>query len=55
MPLAIDFAWVIQMLEVGIINIVPWITHYASTEEIIDQFPRWLKPETGVVKAMLVF
>jgi 2-desacetyl-2-hydroxyethyl bacteriochlorophyllide A dehydrogenase len=50
-----DFAWVIQRLEAGKINLTPWITHRASPEEIVTEFPRWLEPETGVIKAMVEF
>lgn len=50
-----DFAWAIKMLEAGKINLTPWITHRASPEEIATEFPRWLEPESGVIKAMLEF
>ena len=50
-----DFAWVIENLEKGTINLTPWITHQASPEELAQVFPSWLEPETGVVKAMLSF
>ena len=50
-----DFKKVIQTLEAGQINLDPWITHRASPEALITQFPRWLEPESGVIKAMLEF
>ncbi len=48
-----DFTRIIQLIEADQINTRPWITHHAQFEEIIDVFPSWLKPETGVIKAMV--
>ncbi|CAN5735964.1 zinc-binding alcohol dehydrogenase family protein [soil metagenome] len=50
-----DFAYVIQMIDEGKINLDPWITHRASPEELVTEFANWLDPERGVVKAMLEF
>lgn len=50
-----DFKWVIQNLEEGHINLSSWITHRATPEALIDEFPTWPQPETGVIKAMLEF
>jgi alcohol dehydrogenase len=48
-----DFPRIIQLIEEGRINTQPWITHHASMEEVPDVFPTWLKPETGVIKAVI--
>lgn len=50
-----DFAWAIEMLEAGKIDLTPWITHRVSPEEIATAFPRWLDPDYGVLKAVLEF
>ncbi|MCY4071634.1 MAG: zinc-binding alcohol dehydrogenase family protein [Chloroflexi bacterium] len=50
-----DFARVIKCLQLGAINLDPWITHRAAPETIADAFPTWLDPATGVIKAMLSF
>ena len=50
-----DFSWVIDSLGSGAIKLDPWITHRAAPETIVDAFPTWLDPATGVVKAMLSF
>ncbi|MCY3917422.1 MAG: zinc-binding alcohol dehydrogenase family protein [Chloroflexi bacterium] len=50
-----DFAWVIECLRAGAINLDPWITHEATPERIVADFPTWLDPATGVIKAMLRF
>src|SRR6266498_2137765 len=47
-----DFARIIQLIEDGRIDTDPWMTHHAGFDEMIGQFPAWLKPETGVIKAM---
>ncbi len=51
--LSADFARIIQLIENGQINTQPWITHRADFKEMIAEFPSWLRPETGVVKAMV--
>jgi len=48
-----DFAAVIAALESGRVNIAPWITHRSVPDQLITDFPTWLEPERGVVKAML--
>ena len=50
-----DFQQVISALESGAVNIAPWITHRSGPDSFIQQFPTWLEPESGVVKAMLEF
>lgn len=50
-----DFAWSIQMLQQGKINLIPWITQQVSPEEIITAFPTWLDPAKGMIKTMLEF
>jgi alcohol dehydrogenase len=48
-----DFGDIIRHIEEGRLDTRPWITHRAGFEEMIGEFPRWLQPETGVVKAMV--
>ena len=48
-----DFIGVINVLQAGKIDISAWITNRVSPEEIIVEFPRWLDPESGVIKAVL--
>jgi 2-desacetyl-2-hydroxyethyl bacteriochlorophyllide A dehydrogenase len=50
-----DFATVINVLATGTIQIKKWITHRTTPEHIVDEFPLWLVPGSGVVKAMLSF
>jgi len=39
----------------GEIDLAPWISHQATPENIVPEFPTWLDPATGVIKAMLSF
>ena len=48
-----DFARIITLIEDGRIDTKPWITHRASFDEMIGEFPNWLKPESGVIKAVV--
>jgi alcohol dehydrogenase len=48
-----DFQRIIALIEEGKIDTVPWITHHAAFDTMIDAFPGWLKPETGVIKAVV--
>ena len=51
--LAGDFTRIISLIEDGQIDTRPWITHHAKFDEMIDVFPTWLKPESGVIKAVV--
>lgn len=48
-----DFEQVISALESRQLDVLPWITHRASAEQMIEDFPHWLDPASGVIKAML--
>jgi len=48
-----DFGRIISLIENGRIDTPPWITHQAKFNEMIAVFPTWLKPETGVIKAIV--
>lgn len=48
-----DFARIIRLIEDGTIDTRPWITHRTNFDAMIAEFPTWLKPETGVIKAMV--
>lgn len=48
-----DFTRIIRLIEDGTIDTRPWITHRAGFGDMIGQFPTWLKPETGVIKAIV--
>ena len=48
-----DFTRIIQLIEDGKIDTVPWITHRSPITTIIDDFPAYTRPETGVIKAMI--
>src|SRR5437763_3674235 len=51
--LAADFTRIIKLIEDGQIDTRPWITHHADFDGMIAEFPNWLKPETGVIKAVV--
>jgi alcohol dehydrogenase len=48
-----DFTRIIQLIEDGRIDTRPWITHQAPFETMIEEFPRWLLPESRVIKALV--
>lgn len=48
-----DFTRIIHLIEDGRIDTRPWITHTSNFEEMIELFPSYTKPETGVIKAMV--
>ena len=48
-----DFRSIISHIEARRIDTRPWITHRSAFTEMIGDFPSWLKPETGVIKAMV--
>ncbi len=50
-----DFTRIISLMEKGEIDTSPWITHRAPASRMIADFPKWLDPATGVIKAVVEF
>ena len=48
-----DFSRIISLIESGRIDTNPWITHRVPFSRMIQEFPSWLKPETGVIKTII--
>jgi 2-desacetyl-2-hydroxyethyl bacteriochlorophyllide A dehydrogenase len=48
-----DFSRIVKLIEEGAIDTRPWITHRASFDEMPEVFPSWLRPESGVIKAVV--
>jgi alcohol dehydrogenase len=48
-----DFTQIIGLIEAGHIDTRPWITHRTRLADLPEAFPSYLRPETGVVKAMV--
>ena len=48
-----DFTRIIRLIEGGKIDTRPWITHRTAFDNLIEVFPSYTKPETGVIKAVV--
>jgi alcohol dehydrogenase len=48
-----DFTRIIRLIEDGVIDTQPWITHRTPFDDVIDAFPSFTRPETGVIKAII--
>lgn len=48
-----DFTRIIGLIERGEIDTRPWITHRSQFDRLVDDFPAFTLPETGVIKAMI--
>lgn len=48
-----DLEGVIKLLEDGKVDVTSWITHRVRSADMIEAFPQWLDPDTGVVKAIV--
>ena len=48
-----EFTRIIRLIEAGHIDTTPWITHRASFDDAVTKFSSWMKPESGVIKAMI--
>jgi len=48
-----DFRKVISSMEDGLIDPMAYITHRVYFDQVQHDFDSWLKPETGVIKAMV--
>ena len=47
------FRHLIDRIERGDINTAPWITHRVALVDVPLEFPHWLDPANGVIKAMI--
>jgi len=48
-----DFTRIIGLIEAGKIDTNPWITHHANFADVPKEFPNWLNPNAGVMKAVI--
>lgn len=48
-----DFTRIVKLIEDGRIQTGPWITHRVPFAGMIDAFPSYTRPETGVIKAIV--
>ena len=48
-----DFTRIIRLIEEGRLDTGPWITHRTRFDELIEVFPSFTRPETGVIKAVV--
>ena len=50
-----DFRRIITMIETGVIDTTPWITHRTPASAICESVKQWLDPAAGVLKAVVEF
>jgi 2-desacetyl-2-hydroxyethyl bacteriochlorophyllide A dehydrogenase len=50
-----DFTRILGLMESGVIDTTPWITHRIPAADLPATFPDLLRPETGVLKAIVHF
>ncbi|MCA9156092.1 MAG: zinc-binding alcohol dehydrogenase family protein [Planctomycetales bacterium] len=48
-----DFTRIIRLIEEGQIKTDPWITHRTPIARLIENFPAYTRPETGVIKSVV--
>lgn len=48
-----DFEHVISSMKKGLVNPATYITHRVQFDQVKDEFAGWLKPENGVIKAII--
>jgi len=48
-----DFTEIIALMEAGTLKTDPWISHRTTFDRLIQDFPSYVKPETGVIKAVV--
>ncbi|HWA87624.1 MAG TPA: zinc-binding alcohol dehydrogenase family protein [Opitutus sp.] len=48
-----DFRRIIELVENGVVDTTPWVTHRAPLGEVPERFESWTRPESGVLKAMI--
>lgn len=50
---ASDFTRILELIEHGRINTSAWISHRCAFDDLPATMPEWIKPATGVVKAVV--
>lgn len=50
-----DFTRIISLIESGVVDTTPWITHRAAATQFAEALPDWLDPKAQLLKAMLEF
>ncbi len=50
---AADFSRIIDLVERGLVDTRPWVTHRASLWELPGKMPEWIDPSAGVIKAVV--
>jgi len=50
-----DFSRIIQLVEEGVIDTRPWITHRVGVDALVETLPKWLDPNIGLIKAIVEF
>ena len=50
-----DFTRIMSLVESGKIDPTLWATHRAQSSEVVEAFPRWIEPGTGLLKALIEF
>lgn len=50
-----EFERIIALIRSGEVDTTAWVTHRAGAEDMIGAFDGWLKPDSGVVKAVVEF
>jgi 2-desacetyl-2-hydroxyethyl bacteriochlorophyllide A dehydrogenase len=53
--LSADFTRIIKLVEDGVVDTTPWITHRAAGAKLPEVLPAWLSPDANLLKAMLEF
>ena len=48
-----DFLHVLDLMKNGSVKANPFITHRADFTNIHTEFPKWIQPETGIIKAIV--
>jgi alcohol dehydrogenase len=48
-----DFRRIIQLIEQGQLDTRPWITHHLQFEQVVSDFEKLTRPETGAIKAIV--
>jgi alcohol dehydrogenase len=48
-----EFTRIIRLIEGGMLDTRPWITHRVPFDGLVDTFPKLMDPAAGVVKAVV--
>lgn len=50
-----DFRAILRLMESEVIRVDSWVSHICGIDEFPEEFPKWLNPDSGLLKGIVEF